>query len=158
MLTLSTFSCNAQCQPMSNDLSHGVYCPHMAEPVYPMRINKYLAHRGFSTRKDADVLVEKGAVTVNGVRAVLGQKVNENDVVEVRQKQKKYQYYAYNKPEGVITHSPQLGEKDIAAASLLHDVFPVGRLDKRSRGLIILTSDARITDKLLNPEYVHDKE
>lgn len=130
----------------------------MTDPAYPMRINKYLARKGISTRKDADLLIEKGSVTVNGKRAVLGQKVSESDVVEVKQKQRAYRYFAYNKPEGVITHSPQLGEKDIATATSLSGVFPVGRLDKRSRGLIILTDDARITDKLLNPDYVHDKE
>jgi len=128
---------------------------------YPMRINKYLAHEGVATRRGADELVEHGKVLVNGLVATLGQKVNEGDVVELRKggPQKKYLYFAYHKPVGVITHSPQLGEKDIKqAAGLPKDVFPVGRLDKDSSGLIILTNDGRVTDRLLNPAFDHDKE
>src|SRR3989344_8713980 len=126
--------------------------------AYPMRINKYLAHKGIATRKAADALIERGGVKINGRKAVLGDKVLEKDTVEVRGAQKQYRYFAYNKPVGVITHSPQLGEKDIATSTKLRDVFPVGRLDKASHGLIILTDDARITDRLLSPRYDHDKE
>jgi 23S rRNA pseudouridine2604 synthase len=131
---------------------------------YPMRINRYLAKRGVSTRRGADELVEKGQILLNGRTAILGDKVNENDKVEVVSKSapKKYLYFAYNKPVGVITHSPQLGEQDIkqsvAMSPLMRDVFPIGRLDKDSSGLIILTNDGRITDRLLNPEYAHEKE
>ena len=126
--------------------------------AYPMRINKYLAHKGIATRKAADMLVEKGLVKINGRRAVLGDKVSESDNVEVNHSGKKYRYFAYNKPVGVITHSPQLGEREIATSTKLTDIFPVGRLDKASHGLIILTDDARITDRLLSPQYDHDKE
>src|SRR3989344_8210359 len=125
---------------------------------YPMRINKYLAHRGFATRKEADVLIEKGFVRINGREAVLGDKVQEKDKVDVKHIGKTHRYFAYNKPKGVITHSPQLGEKEIETSTKLKDVFPVGRLDKASHGLIILTDDARITDRLLSPRYDHDKE
>lgn len=128
---------------------------------YPMRINKYLAHAGFATRRGADELVAKGKVLINGRVAVLGEKVQEGDTVELRGKTapKKYLYYAYNKPIGVITHSPQLGEQDIKqSAALSPDVFPIGRLDKDSSGLIILTNDGRVTDRLLSPTYDHDKE
>src|SRR3989338_5135452 len=126
--------------------------------AYPMRINKYLAHKGIATRKAADMLVEKGLVKINGRRAVLGDKVSESDNVEVNHSGKKYRYFAYNKPVGVITHSPQLGEREIATSTKLTDIFPVGRLDKASHGLIILTDDARITDRLLSPAYEHEKE
>ncbi|MEI6581030.1 MAG: pseudouridine synthase [bacterium] len=114
-----------------------------------MRINKYLAHQKIATRDGADVLVAKGDVFINGKRAVLGSKVNEDDKVEVRGKNniKNYVYYAYNKPKGLET--PDISVKD---------VFPVGRLDKDSHGLIILTNDGRITDLLLNPKYIHEKE
>ena len=128
---------------------------------YPMRINKYLAHEGISTRRGADELIARGKVLVNGRVALLGEKVNKGDKVELRGKSssKQFLYYAFNKPVGVITHSPQLGEKDIRqSAGLPADVFPVGRLDKDSSGLIILTNDGRVTDRLLNPEYEHDKE
>ncbi len=128
---------------------------------YPMRINKYLAHEGIATRRGADELVARGRVLVNGRVAVLGERVNYGDTVELRDKSstKKFLYYAYNKPVGIITHSPQLGEKDIKqSVALPKDVFPVGRLDKDSSGLIILTNDGRVTDRLLNPDYEHDKE
>ena len=133
-------------------------------PVFPMRINKYLAWKQFSTRRGADDLITRHLVFINGHRAELGSKVTEKDIIDVRvgKKPKQYVYLAYNKPRGVITHSPQEGEKDIKKAISLkkefEDVFPVGRLDKDSHGLIILTNDGRITDKLLNPEYAHEKE
>jgi len=131
------------------------------DDVYPMRINKYLAKEGIATRRGADELIAKGKVFINGRVALIGEKVQKGDKVELRSKNapKKYLYYAYNKPVGVITHSPQLGEKDIKqSAALSPDVFPVGRLDKDSSGLIILTNDGRVTDRLLNPGYDHDKE
>ena len=123
-----------------------------------MRINKYLASKRYCTRREADEIIEKGKVLINGKRAALGDKVSEKDVVEVKFRQKKYRYFAYNKPRGIITHSPQGEEEDIAMKVPLEGVFPVGRLDKDSYGLIILTDDGRITDKLLNPECVHEKE
>ena len=125
---------------------------------YPMRINKYLAHRGFATRKEADVLIEKGFVRINGREAVLGDKVQEKDKVDVKHIGKTHRYFAYNKPKGVITHSPQLGEKEIATSTKLKELFHVGRLDKASHGLIILADDARVTDRLLSPQYSHEKE
>jgi len=124
-----------------------------------VRINKYLASKGIATRKDADKLIIAGKVTINGRRAVLGDKVRLTDKVEVSKKMtRNFLYYAYNKPRGIITHSPQNGEKDITSSIPLKGVFPVGRLDKDSEGLIILTNDGRITDRLLNPKYDHDKE
>jgi 23S rRNA pseudouridine2604 synthase len=132
--------------------------------TYPMRINKYLALKNISTRRGADVLIEKKQVFINGKLAVLGSKVKESDKIEVKgaTSNKKLIYYAYNKPVGIITHSP--GDKEesikenIANKNVPKDVFPIGRLDKDSHGLIILTNDGRITDKLLNPKYVHEKE
>ena len=113
-----------------------------------MRINKYLAGKGYSTRVGADELVKKGRVFITGRLAVLGDKVSESDVVEVRGKGKpeNFLYFAYHKPRGVETGSPK------------KDVFPIGRLDKDSSGLLILTNDGRVTDRLLNPDYAHEKE
>lgn len=125
---------------------------------YPMRINKYLALKQLATRRGADELIAEGVVYVNGKRAELGQKVAESDKVEVRAPQKEYRYYAYNKPRHIITHSPQGGEVEIASVAGLEGVFPIGRLDKDSHGLIILTNDGRVTDRLLNPDYDHEKE
>lgn len=132
---------------------------------YPMRINKYLALKGIATRRAADTLIAAKRVLVNGRPAALGDKVEEDDKVEVRGKEKeaaKRVYYAYNKPRDIVTHSAQGEDEDIPM--LLEDVpelkglFPVGRLDKDSSGLVILTNDGRITDRLLNPKYDHEKE
>ncbi len=123
-----------------------------------VRINKYLASKGYATRKGADTLISEGLVSINGRLAVLGDKVEETDTVEVRGTRKECHYFAYNKPVGIVTHSAQEGEKDILMTTPLKGIFPVGRLDKKSSGLIILTDDGRVTDKLLNPEYVHEKE
>lgn len=125
---------------------------------FPMRINKYLAHKNLCTRREADTLISAGKVLINGKPAQLGDKVQEKDDVQVRFRTKKHRYFAYNKPRGVITHSPEEDERDIRQSIPLVGVFPVGRLDKDSNGLIILTDDGRITDKLLNPEYTHEKE
>lgn len=129
-------------------------------PTYPMRVNRHLALQGIATRRGADELVEKKKVFINGKLAKLGDKVNEGDNVEVKHSgiQREFVYYAYHKPTGVVTHSPLHEEKDVVESSGLKGVFPIGRLDKNSSGLLILTNDGRITDKLLNPEYVHEKE
>jgi len=112
-----------------------------------VRINKYLALKKISTRRGADELIKNKKVFINGKLAVLGDKVNENDKVEIKGvKAKEYLYFAYNKPIGVETNSPRA------------DLFPLGRLDKNSHGLMILTNDGRITDQLLNPKYSHEKE
>ena len=126
-----------------------------------MRINKYLALEKHSTRRGADELITKGMVFVNGQKAVLGQAVNEGDHVEVRYrsgKKKEWLYYAYYKPRGIVTHSAGEGEQDINDVVNIKDVFPVGRLDKDSSGLIVLTNDGRITERLLSPEHEHEKE
>ncbi len=131
----------------------------LEDNIGKIRINKYLATQGVSTRRNADKLILAGKVLINGRKAVVGDKVVEGDKVEISKKIKNdYIYYAYYKPRGVITHSPQRGEKDISSSINLEGVFPIGRLDKDSEGLIILTNDGRITDRLLNPKYDHDKE
>jgi len=124
-----------------------------------VRINKYLADESISTRREADKIISAGKVKINGRTAVLGDKVKPTDKVEVIKKIKNnFTYYAYNKPRGIITHGAQKGEKDIISSIPLKGVFPIGRLDKDSEGLIILTNDGRITDRLLNPKYEHEKE
>lgn len=127
---------------------------------FPMRINKYLSHRGIATRIKADELIKRGLVTINGKKAVLGDKVLEKDIVKVNNKTKEnFIYLAYNKPKGVVTANPQGNEIDIAKILPNENkVFPIGRLDKNSYGLIILSNDGRVTDRLLNPEKNHEKE
>lgn len=135
-----------------------------AAPLWPMRINKYLAQKGYSTRRGADTLIEKGQVSINGKKAVLGDLVNADDKIIVKNSPTAhdYMYVAFYKPKGIITHSPQGDETDIKELighnKQLRDLFPVGRLDKASHGLIILTNDGRIVDRLLSPEKVHEKE
>jgi len=134
---------------------------NMEEEIkYPVRINKYLAYKKICARREADELISQKKVKINGRIAILGDKVNEKDNVVVENNgQKKLVYIAFNKPKGVITHSPQKGEEEIKdIVNIKEKVFPVGRLDKNSSGLIILTNDGRLTDKLLNPEYNHEKE
>jgi len=126
---------------------------------YPIRINKYLALQKICARREADVLIAQGKVKINGRKAVLGEKVMQNDKVFVEKISKKFIYLAFNKPRGVITHSPQNGEKSIKdVINFEGEAFPLGRLDKDSSGLIILTNDGRLTDRLLNPKYEHEKE
>jgi 23S rRNA pseudouridine2604 synthase len=116
-----------------------------------MRINKYLADKKISTRRGADELIKEKKVFINGKLAELGSQVNENDKIEVRDaKIKKYKYFAYNKPIGI--------ETETLSKTVFDNVFPMGRLDKASHGLLILTNDGRITDQLLNPKYIHEKE
>lgn len=127
---------------------------------YPIRINRYLALTNHATRTGADELIKKGFVLINGRKAVLGDLVYEGDKVEVSGKAPKnnYVYYAYNKATGVSTN-PEPKTKDILQVTKFPTrVFPVGRLDKDSHGLILMTNDGRITDRLLSPKYVHDKE
>ncbi len=128
--------------------------------IYPIRINKYLASHNYATRTGADELIKKGLVTINGKKAVLGDKVLEGDTVVVKTKGSKptYVYYAYNKAPGVSTN-PEPGVPDILKKTKFPTrVFPVGRLDKDSHGLIVMTNDGRVTDRLLSPKYVHEKE
>lgn len=130
------------------------------EESYPMRINKYLALKKHSTRRGADELIKQGKVFINGKKAELGDKVSETDKVEVRFRGQRPRlvYIAYNKPRGIVTHSAQHGDTEIKHVVPIKGVFPIGRLDKDSHGLIILTNDGRITDRLLSPEYDHEKE
>lgn len=127
--------------------------------TYPMRINKYLALKGFATRREADNLITLGVVTINGKKAKLGDKVAFGDDVQLTgETGQKYRYVAYHKPRGTISHSAQFGEEDVADKFKTEGLFPVGRLDKESEGLLILTNDGRVTERLLSPEHEHVKE
>ena len=129
---------------------------------FPIRLNKYLAHTGVASRREADELIANGKVQINGAKAVMGQPVNDGDKVSVLGKTKAKSYYAYYKGRGVITHSPGENEVDIATRlakdyGLTH-VAPIGRLDKDSEGLMILSNDGRITGPMLDPESGKEKE
>jgi len=129
---------------------------------FPIRINKYLAHTGVASRREADELIAKKQVKINGKIAQTGQQVEAADNVQVTGKTKDKSYLAYYKGRKIITHSPGEGEMDVAGRlakdyGITH-VSPVGRLDKDSEGLMILSNDGRITGPLLDPESGHEKE
>lgn len=123
-----------------------------------------MAELGLCSRREADALIEKGGVFVNDEPAVMGQKVTEGDTITLKgkgSKQPTKQYLAYYKGRGVITHSPGEGETDIVMRLKkdysIEGLYPIGRLDKDSEGLIIMTNDGRITAPLLDPESDHEK-
>lgn len=127
--------------------------------TYPIRINHYLAEKQVTTRRNADVLIDEGKIFINGKRAKIGQMVQEKDKVSWDKAVKQnYSYIAYYKPLGLVTVAPQPGERVIDLSKFPKGVSPVGRLDKDSEGLIILSDDGRITDALLNPKKKHEKE
>lgn len=119
-----------------------------------------LADHQYASRREADTLIEKGLVFINGKKAKLGDKVGDGDTVEVRGKQAEEKaYYAYHKPEGVVTVNAQKGEEEILdTINLPEKVYPVGRLDKETEGLIILTNDGRVATSLLKPDAETEKE
>lgn len=128
-----------------------------------MRLNKFLALAGYATRRGADTLIQEKRVFVNGKLAELGQKVEKTDKVEIKDfSPKSYRYVLYNKPRGVVTHSPASFETDIVTQIKkdhgLTGLFPIGRLDKESEGLILLTDDGRVTERILSPEVGHERE
>lgn len=120
------------------------------KPAFPMRINKYLAEQGYSTRRGADDLIKKRWVTINGKIAILGDKVNKGDIIEVRgnKKPEDYVYFAFNKPRGISTES----------ISNSQEFFPVLSLDVNAEGLVLVTNDRRLVDRLTNAKYAHTKE
>ena len=125
-----------------------------------VRINKHMANLGLASRREADEMIAIGSVFVNGVKAVPGMQIDPlKDKIEVRADKKFFVYYAYNKPIGIITTGAQGNEKDIVSYTKFpQPVFPLGRLDKDSHGLILLTNDRRITHRLLDPKFDHEKE
>ena len=125
------------------------------------RINKYLAEKQYASRREADVLIQEGKVFINDKRAKLGDVVKEGDEVRVTGiEQSNKAYYAYYKPRGIVTVNAQYkNEQEIKDITKFPErVYPLGRLDKESEGLLILTNDGRLTDALLNPKRKHEKE
>ncbi|MEX0604055.1 MAG: pseudouridine synthase [Marinobacter sp.] len=128
------------------------------------RLNKFISETGLCSRREADRLIEGGLVKVNGEVAVMGLKVGPGDHVKVRGKplrtRPKAVYLAYNKPIGVTcTTDPQVHGNIVDAVKFRGGrIFPIGRLDKPSEGLILLTNDGDIVNKILRAGNAHEKE
>ncbi|TDE17483.1 23S rRNA pseudouridine(2604) synthase RluF [Dyadobacter psychrotolerans] len=128
-----------------------------------IRINKFISETGFCSRREADRLVEQGRVTLNSKIAVLGDKASESDDVRVDGKSLKVKkagvYIAFNKPVGITcTTERQIKGNIIDFIGHPERIFPIGRLDKPSEGLIFLTSDGDIVNKILRAGNNHEKE
>jgi 23S rRNA pseudouridine2604 synthase len=129
------------------------------------RINKYLSEIGYCSRREADKLIEAGRVLVNGKKAEMGVKISPQDKVTVngemlnRPKNKKV-YLAFNKPKGIVCTTDTQVEKNniIDFINYPKRIFPIGRLDKPSEGLIFLTNDGDIVNKILRAQNNHEKE
>ena len=131
----------------------------------PVRINKFLSEAGYCSRRAADKLIEQGRITINGVVPEMGTKVQPGDEVAVdgrpiTQKAKKHVYIAFNKPIGIVCTTDRRVEKDniIDYINYPTRIFPIGRLDKPSEGLILLTDDGDIVNKILRARNNHEKE
>ena len=127
------------------------------------RINKYIASSGLCSRREADRLIEEGRVTVNGIVAESGMQVCSDDVVLVDGKniipEANDVYIAFNKPLGVTCTTDSRDPSNIIDyISYPERIFPIGRLDKNSSGLILLTNDGSIVNTLLRAENNHEKE
>ncbi len=129
------------------------------------RINKYLSEIGYCSRRAADKLIDEGRVTINGVVPEMGTKITEGDEVAVDGKvvsrtEEEHVYIAFNKPVGIVCTTDTNIEPDniIDYINFPRRIFPIGRLDKPSEGLILLTSDGDIVNKILRARNHHEKE
>jgi 23S rRNA pseudouridine2604 synthase len=128
-----------------------------------IRINKFFTEHGVCSRREADRLVESGAITVNGRVAKLGDRVRPTDVIardgQVIPWGRAPIYIKYHKPVGVTTTSePHVTRNIIAEIGHPERIFPIGRLDKDSSGLILLTNDGNIVNDILRTEFGHERE
>lgn len=128
-----------------------------------MRINKFFTEQGLCSRREADRLIAEGRVTINGRTAKLGDQVTPSDVVArdgtIVQRGNPFVYLKYHKPVGVTTTTePQVRRNIIAEIGHALRIFPIGRLDKDSSGLILLTNDGDIVNEILRVEHGHERE
>ncbi|MDD5769371.1 MAG: pseudouridine synthase [Candidatus Gracilibacteria bacterium] len=129
-----------------------------------LRIHKYLSQAGFCSRRKAEEYISLGLIKVNGKIAKIGQTIDSNiDKVEMLDKaikeQKELLYFKVNKPRGVVTTCANIGEKTILdVINIDQRVFPIGRLDKDTTGLILMTNDGRLANFLMHPRYNHEKQ
>ena len=130
----------------------------------PIRINKFLSESGFCSRREADKLLEDGRITINGIVPEMGTKVSVDDEVRVdgklvREKTEKPVYLAFNKPVGIeCTTNQNVRDNIVDYINYPKRIFPIGRLDKASEGLIFMTNDGDIVNKILRARNNHEKE
>lgn len=128
------------------------------------RINKFLSETGYCSRREADKLLEQGRITINGVIPELGTKVSAEDEIRVdgkliREKTEKPIYLAFNKPVGIeCTTNQNVRDNIVDYINYPKRIFPIGRLDKASEGLIFMTDDGDIVNKILRARNNHEKE
>ncbi len=136
-----------------------------SESTIQMRINRYVAQAGISSRRGADRLIDEGRITINGHVAVAGAQVQEGDVVAFDgvaislPREDDRVYIAFNKPVGITCTSDRRRKDNIISyINYPKRIFTVGRLDRDSRGLILLTDDGDLAYRLTRTEYGHEKE
>ena len=129
-----------------------------------IRINKFLSESGYCSRREADRLIDQGRVTINGVVPEMGTKISPTDEVRVngeliKENKDEHIYLAYNKPEGIeCTTNLDVRDNIIDEINYPERIFPIGRLDKGSEGLIFMTNDGDIVNKILRARNNHEKE
>jgi 23S rRNA pseudouridine2604 synthase len=128
-----------------------------------MRINKFISETGVCSRREADSWIEAGRISINGVTATLGSKVEDGDQVHIDGKpigtKKQHVYIALNKPIGITcTSEPHIKDNIVEFVGHSERIFPIGRLDKDSEGLILLTNNGDIVNEILRVENAHEKE
>lgn len=133
--------------------------------IQATRINKYLSEVGYCSRRAADKLIDQGRVTINGKIPEMGTKIVPTDEVRVdgeliSESKEDFVYLAFNKPVGIVCTTDTRVEKDniIDYINYPKRIFPIGRLDKPSEGLIFLTNDGDIVNKILRARNHHEKE
>ena len=132
---------------------------------HKVRINKFLSQAGFCSRREADKFILDERVTINGIIAKMGEKIDPNDDISVdgeriSKKPNKKIYIILNKPKGIVCTTDSGVEKNNIIDYVNHPkrIFPIGRLDKTSEGLIFLTNDGDIVNKILRAKNKHEKE
>lgn len=130
-----------------------------------VRINKFLSEVGFCSRREADKLIAAGRITINDIKAEMGTKISIDDIVKVdgniiENNKQNFTYLAFNKPIGIVCTTDTNVEKNniIDFINYHKRIFPIGRLDKASEGLILLTDDGDIVNKILRASNNHEKE